>query len=242
MITSEIAFQWTGAAFFILPLAIGYTFPTFYEDVVRLKAKARKDGKPAKDLETVVFKDMPYTLPMWVFTPVWWVVCMATAACYILYWQNPSLTHPDRADTVFALFYAVPWLELLWSYLFFKPYSWVGATIVSWILLIVFALIWTFTIWSGITTVAIMILLVIPTLWLLIASVIGVIWNTRFYIGEVRAAVENRHYYMNLLIANAPAILKAAGIALPPEMTNLNIAGPLRQRHFTPSSSHVSGV
>lgn len=239
MITSLIAFQWTSAAYFILPLVVGYTLPTFYEDVVRLKSKARKEGKAPKDVETFVFKDAPYTLPMWVFTPVWWVVCMCTAACYILYWQNPSLIHPDRADTVFALFYAIPWLELLWAYLFFRPYSWVGATIVSWILLIDFALIWAFTIWSGITTVAIMILLVPPTLWLIIASVISVIWNTQFNISEVRASVETRHYYMNLLIANAPALLKQINVSV---QENLSIAAPLRQRHFTPSSSHATGV
>lgn len=241
MITTEIAFQWLGAAYFIFPLVVGYTFPTFYEDEVRLKMRKNKKKASAGESapETAIFKDMPYTLPMWVFTPVWWVVCMATAAVFILYWQNPSVAHPDRADTVFALLYAVPWLELLWSYLFFRPYSWVGATIVSWILLAVFALVWTFTVWSGITTVAIMILLVIPSLWLIIASVISIIWNNQVEIGPITRGVELRHYKLNLLLANAEKLLALVN-ALPPDLQQQ--FATLRQRAFTPSSSHHVAV
>jgi hypothetical protein len=125
-------------------------------------------------------------------------VCFA--AVTVLYWQGPSLTHPDRADTVFALMIAIPFLELLWSYLFFRPYSFVGAAVVAWVLLIDVALQWTFIVWSGNTETAIMILLVPPSIWLLIAAPLSTVAAARVNIHELVELVEKKRVAMNQLL------------------------------------------
>jgi tryptophan-rich sensory protein len=197
MLNTVLAFQWFSAAFFLLPVAGYYSMPTFYEDEFR-KKKVDSEGNQSK--ETYTFRQAVSSPEAWIFTPIWWVVCMATAAVAILYWQDPSVVHPDRADTVFGLLYALPFLELLWTLLFFRPYSFVGAAIVAWIILIDYALLWVFIIWSGNTDTPIMILLVIPSLWLLIAAP----WTTwvayQFDVRKITNRAEAKRKALNELL------------------------------------------
>lgn len=210
MLNTVLAFQWFSAAFFLLPVAGYYAMPTFYEDELR-KKKNGSDTEADKD-KKVTFRQAVSSPEAWIFTPIWWVVCMATAAVAILYWQNPSVVHPDRADAVFGLLYAIPFLELLWSFLFFRPYSFVGAAIVAWIILIDYALLWVFIIWSGNTDTPIMILLVIPSLWLLIAAP----WTTwvayKVPIGPLVKNVEYKRIALDMLIKEKVEQLKNEGI------------------------------
>lgn len=208
MLNTVLAFQWFSAAFFLLPVAGYYSMPTFYEDEFR--KKNRQGAEAGKSEETYTFREAISSPAAWIFTPIWWVVCMATAAVAILYWQDPSVVHPDRADTVFGLLYALPFLELLWSFLFFRPYSFIGATIVAWIILIDYALLWVFIIWSGNTDTPIMILLVIPSLWLLIAAP----WTTwvacqpEADIRKIVKRAEEKRIALNMLIDEKIALEK----------------------------------
>jgi len=199
MIDMTIAFQWFGTlAFFLIPVAGPYTMPTFYEDELR-KRRGAKDTESG-DEKPQTFRQIVSSPAAWVFTPIWWVVNVCFAAVAVLYWQGPSVTHPDRADTVFALMIAIPFLQLLWSYLFFRPYSFVGAAVVAWVLLIDVALLWTFIVWGGNTETAIMILLVPPSIWLLIAAPLSTVAASRVDIHELVEIVEKKRVALNQLL------------------------------------------
>jgi tryptophan-rich sensory protein len=227
MLNTVLAFQWFSAAFFLLPVAGYYSMPTFYEDELRKKNDDKTDDEAKKPAETYTFRDAVASPAAWIFTPIWRVVCMATAAVAILYWQDPSVVHPDRADAVFGLLYALPFLELLWSFLFFRPYSFVGAAIVAWIILIDYALLWVFIIWSGNTDTPIMILLVIPSLWLLIAAP----WTTRaalkVNIHPLVKRAEEKRIALNVLLDEKILELKRNGLL----KSKLQLK-PLRQRNL----------
>jgi tryptophan-rich sensory protein len=203
MIDTTIAFQWFAAlAFFLIPVAGPYTMPTFYEDELRKQNRSKNDKtEEGEEEKPQTFRQIVSSPAAWIFTPIWWVVNVCFAAVAVLYWQGPSLTHPDRADTVFALMIAIPFLELLWSYLFFRPYSFVGAAVVAWVLLIDIALQWAFIVWSGNTETAIMILLVPPSIWLLIAAPLSTIAAVRVDIHELVELVEKKRVALNQLLA-----------------------------------------
>lgn len=201
MIDTTIAFQWFATlAWFLLPCAGPYTMPTFYEDELREWKGKSKSAEAGASEETRTFRDIVASPAAWVFTPIWWVVNAAFGAVAVLYWQNPSITHPDRADVVFAMMLAVPPLELLWSFLFFRPYSFVGAAVVAWILLADVAVQWAFIVWSGNTMTAIMIILVIPSIWCLIAAPWSSVVASRVPIKELVEIVEQKRVALETLI------------------------------------------
>lgn len=203
MIDTTIAFQWFGTlAFFLIPIAGPYNMPTFWEDELWKNNRPKKEKVEEGGEEKPSVRQMFGSPVAWIFTPIWSIVNVCFAAVAVLYWQSPSLMHPDRADTVFALLIAIPFLELFWSYLFFRPYSFVGSAAVAWVLLVDVALLWTFIVWGGNTDTAIMILLVPPSLWLLIAAPWNTIFASRNNIHEIEQNVQKKHIALNELLAS----------------------------------------
>jgi hypothetical protein len=194
MITTEIAFHWFTAAFFLLPTFMPYRMPTFYDDQFR--------KNPNSPDSLLSYRESHYLVPApGIFEPVWWIVGMATAAVAILYWQHPGITNTDFADTVFGLLYSIPFLQVLAGYLYFKPVSWYGTAVVCTVILAVIGCLWGFIIASGVNTWYILVLLSIPSVWAILVTAWTWWWAVKFPIDEAQQLVVSKHVALNQLLA-----------------------------------------